>query len=199
LIKMGVQSPDRLGPGILKEVSAMSGGTRALIGVAVGALLLLILSSAFSVGPAWSPRNADGAGPRPMMGGSSVGPFEEGEPFDRQFIDRMVPHHAMAIYSAQHMISGSPRPEMRELADDIVESQSEQIDQMRAWREEWYGDPGPEYAYPGDGWSDGMGWDDNGMIGRNATDAMFLQMMIPHHQQAIQIGHTDVPAGPGQR
>ena len=65
---------------------------------------------------------------------------------------------------------------------------------MRAWRGEWYGDPGPEYAYPGDGWSDGMGWDDNGMMGRgggmmgrNATDAMFLQMMIPHHQQAIQM------------
>ena len=39
-----------------------------------------------------------------------------------------------------------------------------------------------------------MGWDDNGMMGggggmmgRNATDAMFLRMMIPHHQQAIQM------------
>jgi uncharacterized protein (DUF305 family) len=195
LIKTGVQFPDRLGPGILKEVSAMSGGTRALIGVAVGALLLLIVSSAFSVGPAWSPRDADGAGPRPMMGGSSAGPFDEDEPFDRQFVDRMVPHHAMAIYSAQHMISGSPRPEMRELADDIVESQSEQIDQMRAWREEWYGDPGPEYAYGDDGgWSGGVGWDDNGMMGRDGgmmngddTDAMFLRMMIPHHEQAIQM------------
>ena len=172
----------------------MSGGTRALIGVAVGALLLLILSTAFSVGPAWSPRDADGAGPPPMMGGSSRGAFEKNEPFDRQFIDRMIPHHAMAIYSAQHMISDSRRPELRDLAENIVESQTEQIEQMRAWRGEWYGDPGPEYAYPGDGWSDGMGWDDNGMMGRsggmmgrNATDAMFLQMMIPHHQQAIQM------------
>ena len=134
-------------------------------------------------------------GPHPMMGGSSAGSFEEGEPFDRRFIDSMIPHHAMAIRSAQHMISDSERPELRELADDIVQSQSEQIDQMRAWREEWYGDPGPEYAYPGeDGWGDGMGWDDNGMMGRDggmmggdATDAMFLRMMIPHHEQAIQM------------
>ena len=82
----------------------------------------------------------------------------------------MIPHHAMAIYSAQHMISGSPRPEMRELADDIVESQTEQIDQMRAWREEWYGDPETEYAYGDDGgWSDGMGWDDNGMMGQDGA------------------------------
>jgi uncharacterized protein (DUF305 family) len=180
----------------------MSSGNKVFIGVVGAALLLLILFSAFAAGTAWPPQDAHGAarnpnpamGPHPMMGGSSAGSFNEDEPFDRQFIDRMIPHHAMAITSAQHMISDSSRPELRQLADDIVESQSEQIEQMRAWRGEWYGDPGPEYAYPVDGWSDGMGWDDNGimgrgggMMGRNATDAMFLQMMIPHHQQAIQM------------
>ena len=180
----------------------MSGPTKVFIGLVGGALLLLILFAAFADGTAWPPQDAHGAGrnpnpatrPHPMMGGSSAGWFNEDEPFDRQFIDRMIPHHAMAITSAQHMISDSPRPELRELADDIVGSQSQQIDQMRAWRGEWYGDPGPEYAYPGDGWSDGMRWDDNGMMGRgggmmgrNATDAMFLRMMIPHHQQAIQM------------
>ena len=181
----------------------MSSGNKVFIGVVGAALLLLILFSAFAAGTAWPPQVAHGEarnpnpamGAHPMMGGSSAGSPNEDEPFDRQFIDRMIPHHAMAIYSAQHMISGSPRPEMRELADDIVESQTEQIDQMRAWREEWYGDPGPEYAYGDDGgWSDGMGWDDNGMMGRDggmmngdAADAMFLRMMIPHHEQAIQV------------
>jgi uncharacterized protein (DUF305 family) len=186
----------------------MSGGTKVLIGVVGAALLLLILFSAFAAGTAWAPQDAHGAGrgpnaamvPHPMMGGSSAGSFNEDEPFDRQFIDRMIPHHAMAIRSAQHMISDSRRPEMRELADDIVESQSEQIDQMRTWRGEWYGDPGPEYTYRNDRWSDGMGWDDNdmmnqggGMMGRgrmmngDAADAMFLRMMIPHHEQAIQM------------
>ena len=183
----------------------MSGGTKVLIGLLGAALLLLILFSAFAGGAAWSPQDAHGTGrnpnpamgSHPMMGGSSAGSFNEDEPFDRQFIDRMIPHHAMAITSAQHMISDSPRPELRELADDIVGSQSEQIDQMRAWRGEWYGDPGPEYAYPGGAWSDGMGWDDNGMMGggggmmgRNATDAMFLRMMIPHHEQAIQMSRV---------
>jgi uncharacterized protein (DUF305 family) len=191
-----------------QEVFAMRGGTKVFIGVVGAALLLLTLFSAFAAGTVWFPRDVQGAGrgpnsgmgpgTHPMMGGSSAASsFEEDEPFDRRFIDRMVPHHAMAIYSAQHMISGSPRPEMRELADDIVGSQSEQIDRMRAWREEWYGDPGPEYAFrDGDdgGRSDGMGWDDNGMMGRDggmmngdAADAMFLRMMIPHHQQAIQM------------
>jgi uncharacterized protein (DUF305 family) len=84
---------------------------------------------------------------------------------------------------------------------DIAESQSEQIARMRAWREEWYGDTGPAYTYRDDDrWSDGMGWDDNGMMNqgggmmgrggmmnRHAADAMFLRMMIPHHQQAIEM------------
>jgi uncharacterized protein (DUF305 family) len=133
-----------------------------------------------------------------MMGGSSRGTFEKNEPFDRQFIDRMIPHHAMAILSAQHMISDSRRPELRVLAENIVESQTEQIEQMRAWRKEWYGDPGPEYPYQHDRWGNGMGWDDNGMMGQggrgmmdgDAADAMFLRMMIPHHQQAIQMSRV---------
>jgi uncharacterized protein (DUF305 family) len=184
----------------------MSGGTKVFIGASGAALLLLMLFSAFAAGTVWSPRDVQGAGrgpnsgmgpgtgPHPMMGGSSAASsFEEDEPFDRQFIDHMIPHHAMAIRSAQHMISDSERQELRELADDIVESQSEQIGRMRAWREEWYGDPGPAYAYPGDGLSDGIGWDDGGMMGRDgmmdsaAADAMFLRMMIPHHEQAIEM------------
>src|SRR3712207_5425915 len=153
----------------------MGSGTKVLVGV-VGAvlLLLLMLFSAFAAGAAWTPWGVQDAGrgpnpsmgPHPMMGGSAAGSFDEDEPFDRQFIDRTIPHHAMAIRSAQHMISDSPRPEMREMAGDIVASQFEQIDLMRAWRKEWYGDPDPQYAYPRDGWSDGMGWDDNGMMGR---------------------------------
>jgi uncharacterized protein (DUF305 family) len=186
----------------------VSGGTKVLIGVVGAALILLILFSALAAGRAWAPQDAHGAGrgpnpamgPHPMMGGSSAGSFNEADPYDRQFIDRMIPHHAMAIRSAQHMISDSPRPEMRELADDIVESQSEQIARMRAWREEWYGDPGPAYTYRDNRWSDGMGWDDNGMINQgggmmgrggmmngHAADTMFLRMMIPHHQQGIEM------------
>jgi uncharacterized protein (DUF305 family) len=186
----------------------MNSGNRMLLGAAGAVLLLLVLFAAFAAGVAWTPRDVQdarlgpnsGMGPHRMMGGPSAGAFDEDEPFDRRFIDRMIPHHAMAIRSAQHMISDSPRPEMRELADDIVESQSEQIEQMRAWREEWYGNPGPRYTYPTNRWGDGMGWDDNRMMGQGggmmgqggAADAMFLRMMIPHHEQAIRMSREAV-------
>ena len=84
----------------------MSGGTKVFIGV-VGAALLVLdpvlgLRSRSAPGPAGRARRGTqprlnsgmghGMGPHPMMGGSSAGPFEKDEPFDRQFIDRMVPH-----------------------------------------------------------------------------------------------------------
>jgi uncharacterized protein (DUF305 family) len=131
----------------------MRSGTKVILGIVGAALLLLALLSAFASGAAWFPQDGQGVGrgpgwdsgmghgmgSPPMMGGSPRGTFEKNEPFDRQFIDRMILHHAMAILSAQHMISDSRRPELRDLAENIVESQTEQIEQMRAWREEWYG------------------------------------------------------------
>ena len=118
---------------------------------------------------------------------------EERKPFDLQFIDQMIPHHEGALMSSEHMISNSKRPEMRQLYEDIQKSQSEQIEQMQEWRKEWY--PDAEQAsgmmddrqtasMTGNGMMDGSM---QGMMGGNALDAMFLRMMIPHHQMAVDM------------
>lgn len=75
-----------------------------------------------------------------MMGGEvDMDEFAQAEPFDKAFIEQMVPHHRMAIMMARMLRSQSREPEMRQLADDIIESQNEQIEQMQAWYQEWYG------------------------------------------------------------
>jgi uncharacterized protein (DUF305 family) len=147
----------------------------------------------------------------PMMGGQGgmgsmmngegmngmMGSFDEEQPFDLQFIDQMTMHHEGAIMSSEHMISDSERPELRRLAEDIRQSQSEQVDQMQAWREEWYPDAGRTSGMPAS-MMQGM-MDDGGMMegmmsgsmqemmGGDATDEMFLRMMIPHHQMAVDM------------
>lgn len=131
------------------------------------------------------PMMADEASPGGAMGGGMMGSFDEDEPFDRQFIDQMIPHHEGAIMSSQRMISDSERPELRQLAEDIDESQSEQIERMQGWREEWYGDSGHS---PGMGSMMGEGTGGHGpMMGGEASDVMFLRMMIPHHQLGIEM------------
>lgn len=59
--------------------------------------------------------------------------------FDREFIDQMIPHHEMAIMMAQMLQASTDRAEMKELAENIIASQSQEIATMREWRAEWYG------------------------------------------------------------
>ena len=118
----------------------------------------------------------------------TMGSFDEDKPFDLQFIDQMIIHHQGAIMSAEHMIADSERPELRQLSENIQTSQAEQIELMRAWREEWYPDAGPTFEMDPTQMSEMMG--DNQMqemMGTEGTDAMFLRMMIPHHQLAIDM------------
>jgi uncharacterized protein (DUF305 family) len=127
-----------------------------------------------------------------MGGEGMMGSFDEDKPFDLQFIDQMTVHHEGAIMSSEHMISDSKQPELRELAENIEESQSEQIEQMQEWRDEWYPDSEQTSGMPagamGEMMGDGMmGGSMQEMMGGEATDEMFLRMMIPHHQMAVDM------------
>lgn len=58
--------------------------------------------------------------------------------FDREFLEQMIPHHEMAIMMAGMLQSSTERSEMKQLADNIITSQSREIDMMRGWLESWY-------------------------------------------------------------
>ncbi len=64
--------------------------------------------------------------------------LESAQPFDKAFIEEMIPHHQMAVMMAQMLKSSSPRPEMRQLADNIINAQTKEINQMRDWYSQWY-------------------------------------------------------------
>ncbi len=58
--------------------------------------------------------------------------------FDREFIDQMIPHHEMAVMMASMLQASTERAEMKQLADDIITSQTREIEMMRSWRSAWY-------------------------------------------------------------
>lgn len=70
-------------------------------------------------------------GMRQGMGGASVA-----SNIDRHFIEQMIPHHQMAVMMAQMFLSGSNRSEMKKLAQDIIDAQKAEIEQMRSWFQE---------------------------------------------------------------
>jgi uncharacterized protein (DUF305 family) len=74
--------------------------------------------------------------------------LEDAEPFDRAFIDAMVPHHQGAIRMARVALASGEDPDIATLAREIIDAQSEEIDDMNAWRERWYGAPSPAGGVP---------------------------------------------------
>ncbi len=60
------------------------------------------------------------------------------QPFDQAFIDAMIPHHESAIEMAKVALEESEDPEIREIAQGIVNAQESEIAHMEQWRAEWY-------------------------------------------------------------
>lgn len=65
--------------------------------------------------------------------------LERVRPFDRAFIDMMIPHHRGAIAMAREELAQGEQPALRQMARDIISAQTREIERMRRWREDWYG------------------------------------------------------------
>ncbi|MDZ4877987.1 MAG: hypothetical protein CLLPBCKN_007422 [Chroococcidiopsis cubana SAG 39.79] len=58
--------------------------------------------------------------------------------FDLRFMNAMIAHHEGAVMMAQDALQKSKRPEIKQLANEIVTSQQKEIAQMMQWRKAWY-------------------------------------------------------------
>jgi len=118
------------------------------------------------------PENASGMGMGGgmMMNGGMMGDatdmvkLESAKPFDKEFIEQMIPHHQMAIMMATMLLRGTEREETKALAQAIIAAQSREFDQMRSWYRSWYGETNALYEMGGGG-STGSG----GMMGGDGT------------------------------
>ncbi len=77
--------------------------------------------------------------------------LEEAEPFDRAFYDGLIPHHQEAIRMAREELQGGQDPELKQLAQSIVDTQSTEIENMNEWRTKFYGAPSPAGGVPKEG------------------------------------------------
>lgn len=117
---------------------------------------------------------------------------------DEHFIEQMIPHHEDAITMAKIALTKAEHQEIKTLAQNIIASQSKEIEQMKSWYGEWYGrnlPTGQEVMM------------DHGMMGKSGMhmgltgeasdstrlenaenfDKAFIEGMIPHHQMAVMM------------
>jgi uncharacterized protein (DUF305 family) len=113
-------------------------------------------------------------------------------PFDRAFIDTMVPHHEAAIQMAKvAKRAGLSKPALVKIANTIVATQGKEIAQMRAWRKAWYGsariDPNGMMALGMSMTEMGMSGDPSDLMHAKNVNSMFASMMIAHHEGAVRM------------
>src|SRR5438132_6118557 len=59
--------------------------------------------------------------------------------FEKRFVDMMIPHHEWAILMAKQALTEANRPELKEMAQNIIKDQEKEIEQLKKWRQQWYG------------------------------------------------------------
>jgi uncharacterized protein (DUF305 family) len=101
-------------------------------------------------------------------------------PYDAQFIDGMTIHHQGAVSMAEEALNESQRPEIKQLAQNIIASQNPEIEQLAAWRTEWYADVATTSGTGGH-----MGAMELSSDTSIPFDQRFITAMIGHHDGAI--------------
>ena len=118
----------------------------------------------------------------------------KGDAFDEAYIADMLAHHEGALNMSEQAMAVTANDEIRTLASNIMQSQSAEIMQMRAWQKAW----GYKETMSGGHGSHGgagvdMGGDmvemQNKLQGLKGEeyDKEFLKQMILHHEQAVEM------------
>lgn len=74
-----------------------------------------------------------------MMNGMMAGlKGKTGDIFDKEFLAQMIVHHQGAVEMARAVLATSERPELIQLANDIIFTQTKEIGGMQEWQKNWF-------------------------------------------------------------
>jgi len=60
-----------------------------------------------------------------------------GDDFDKAFISEMIVHHQGAIDMANLAKQNAKHEEIKNLANDIINAQTKEINEMKSWQQQW--------------------------------------------------------------
>ena len=106
-------------------------------------------------------------------------PDKQTAKFEIKFMEGMMDHHAMAVMMAEMCTMQAVHPELIALCQNIIASQSAEIEVMQTWLQDWYGISYEPKMHMGE------------MEGHMNMDPAqferwFMKRMISHHAKAIK-------------
>ncbi len=123
-----------------------------------------------------------------MMGPRMMGPIDAFINSEYDFLVHMIPHHEEAVSAAGILKENTEREEMEKFAEDIIRTQSEEIEQMTTWLTTWYPEKDHDIDYQP------MMRDLENLKGE-ALDRAFLEDMIFHHMEAVMMSQHLISQG----
>jgi uncharacterized protein (DUF305 family) len=138
----------------------------------------------------------------PSMGPAATGPHNQA---DVDFATAMIPHHGQAVTMADLALSKATNSQVKQLATSIKKAQNPEIVAMSGWLADWK-QPVPDPtstagSMPGMNMGSGQGMmsaEDMTKLDNAsgaAFDKLWLQMMISHHQGAVDMAKTEQAKG----
>jgi uncharacterized protein (DUF305 family) len=177
-----------------------------------GTVLAVLAIGAVLAGCGSETGNAAGAGApaggQPAAGGSTSTQLQaDHNEADMTFAKGMIPHHSGAVEMAKLVEGRTSNAAVLGLAKRVQAAQAPEIEQMTAWLNKWGAMPemtsGAASASSMPGMSGhsmpgSTGTDDMTMLSKAkgaAFDRMWLDMMIKHHEGAIEMARTELSTG----
>ena len=114
----------------------------------------------------------------PVLADASA-PDKQTAKYEIKFMENMIDHHAMAIMMAEMCAMMAVHPDLIALCENIIATQSAEIEMMQTWLQDWYGIDYEPKMHMGE------------MEGHMKMDPAqfeewFMKRMISHHAKAIE-------------
>jgi len=136
-------------------------------------IVIIALLAGIGIGYVITPQYAEAN----LQGGHANGLGEAGRNVDLRYLNAMIAHHSTAMDLAEQAKNNSNRQEITGLAKEILDNEPAAIEELYAWKKEWYNDKRrpvkPDVP-------------DLGSFDEK-FDLRFLNALIAHHEEGIKM------------
>lgn len=101
--------------------------------------------------------------------------------YEVRFMTDMIDHHMMAVEMAEICLSNAVHPELLAMCQDIIAAQTQEIQTMQSWLQDWYGVSYQPQMSPGMQ----AQMDRLAQLYGSEFEIEFMKMMIRHHWKAV--------------